>query len=289
MKRLASAGVFLIGLAASVIAILEAWGRWKGPATADGRFALAILSGFAGILLLALTAQEFRYGRKSRYAEILRDLGKVAHDLELVVADPQRGAADVQAVCKRVVDRLASIFSMASATKCAVCIKVLEGDPSAALEKVLRPKVKTLARDDSSEERDRRAAHVHHWVDQSTAFEEAATSGYFISNYLPRLWSYKNSSFQAFGDPRNVNLPLVSALVRDLTWTLPYKSTIVVAIRPQAPDAEHRLAGYLCLDSRSRGAFSSRYDVDIMVGVADCLYPLVQRYCELAWAQGGPR
>lgn len=65
-------------------------------------------------------------------------------------------------------------------------------------------------------------------------------------------------------------------------WVLPYKSAIVVPIFPRiADEANGRLVGYLCMDSKSRGAFSRRYDPELLSGIGDCFYEVVRRYCNL--------
>lgn len=97
---------------------------------------------------------------------------------------------------------------------------------------------------------------------------------------------YKNSSFQVYGLPFDVPVPMIADIVRNITWKLPYRSSIVAPITPspqQAISAEHALSGYLCVDSRSLGAFRRRFDIDVVTGVANCLYHVVHRYCVQAW------
>jgi len=143
--------------------------------------------------------------------------------------------------------------------------------------------------------RDReRGRAVDLWIDQNTAFEEVLTAAgtplkCFFANYLPWLRGYKNSSFEVYGLPSELPLPMIGDVIRNITWTLPYRSTIVAPIIPspqQATSQEHALSGYLCVDSRSLGVFRRRFDIDVVTGVANCLYDVVHRYCVQTWAPG---
>ena len=94
--------------------------------------------------------------------------------------------------------------------------------------------------------------------------------------YLPSVGGYENTSFKIYGgQPPNVRLPFV----RGWWWKLPYRSTIVAAIAPKPSQPnEYEIAGYLCVDSNSRGTFRKDIDVALVTGIADCLYEIVYRY-----------
>lgn len=277
----------LIPFVASIFTIILAYQTWCGPASPDGRFALKIFSIFIAVLIVVLVTQEFRYSRKARYSESLGDLNRIFREIQATACNPEATVDHIKLSCKSIVDCLSSVFSLITGTRCAVCIKGIEWDPNQPEGANIRPKVFTLTRDAKSEEREERAQNIDHWIDQNTDFEQlhAETLPYFFSNYLPGIRGYKNTSFKIYKPPWDLNIPIFSDIVRDITWRLPYKSTIVMPIsRRDTPPDGQRLVGYLCLDSRSRRAFNRRYDIDLLKGVSDCLYDLVLRYREILWA-----
>lgn len=297
MRRAWNFSVYIVTLWASLVTIILGWAQSQGQMTPLGRVAFVFLSITAVVLFLAVIVQEYRYSRKARYAEAVSYLNQAfgeIHDLTLVLNEIT-STDQIIVRCKRIMNHLAAAFSLISATKCSVCIKVMEGDPSKQVGSQIRPKVVTLCRDDTSPERTVDVSRgVEHWIDQNTDFEDllqrAGTPQYhFFANNLPGIRGYKNSSFTVYGNPHDVNdstPSFFSGVIRNERWPLPYKSTIVVPIAPRLDQQCHdyRLAGYLCVDSRPKGAFRRNYDVDLLAGVADCLYDVINRYCQLAWA-----
>jgi hypothetical protein len=289
MKRIwANVEPSLAGIAA-VLTILFAWHQCADVTSAAGRFVLvALLLLILGLLILIIT-REYRYARKSRYAEVVSSLNRIFFDIQAVARKTDVTSDEIRLTCISVVNTLASLLSLITATRCSVCIKVIEGRPGHR-DSAIRYKVVAFCRDNISATRDS-GQSVDHWIDQNTDFEDVLKAAgtplaCFFANYLPWMRGYKNSSFQVYGLPFDVPIPMLSDVVRNITWKLPYRSTIVAPITPspqQATSSEHALSGYLCVDSRSLGAFRRRFDVDVVTGVANCLYDVVHRYCVQAW------
>jgi hypothetical protein len=281
MKRFWSYVSPWIGGAASVITIYLTWHQCSDVTSPAGRTMLIALLFLIVFLLALLGIQQFNFGRKCRYAEIVSSLNQVYSEVQaLTMRTCANGPAvtpdEIRLGCTAIVNILASLLSLVTGTRCAVCIKVMElGDAANAP----RPKVVTLCRDQISTERTK--GDDEHWVDQNTDFEELLKGvgtplTCFYRNYLPWLHGYKNTSFKTYGQPMDLSFPVVGSLLRSLMWTLPYRSTIVAPIAsPDQNNDERRLSGYLCVDSRSMGVFRRRFDVDVVTGIANNLHQVV--------------
>jgi hypothetical protein len=267
--------------------------RWFPEATPNAKLAILFLIALLGLLSVFCIWQEYRYARKARYVEALPYLNQIFLELNKFenVASVTK-TEEIEYTFRRVVNRLAAALSVITGTMCSVCIKVIltdnHSDPP-------RPKVVTVVRDDTSLHRERGKApveewirdsddsEVDHWIDQNTAYMQVFTQprtpqACFFSNYLPGEKNYLNTSFHIYGGPPQSK----RAIMRNLQWPLPYKSTIVSPIaRAGQLRRDYIIAGYLAVDSRSRRVFNRRYDIDLVTGVADCLYSLLHHYTAL--------
>ena len=124
---------------------------------------------------------------------------------------------------------------------------------------------------------------IHHLITENTDFLEIirkkGTPGgsYFISNILPLLSGYKNSSFEVH---EQTNPPTQNFVTNIMNWKLPYKSTIVVPIRPLklTKNENEDIIGFLCVDSEKMFAFRKKYDCSMLKGIADGIYNTLNRY-----------
>jgi hypothetical protein len=68
-------------------------------------------------------------------------------------------------------------------------------------------------------------------------------------------------------------------LIRQLSWPLQYRSTIVVPLLPLSANDQNEdaLRGFLCIDSPRMVAFYEQYDVEILKGLADGLYNKIDK------------
>jgi hypothetical protein len=105
---------------------------------------------------------------------------------------------------------------------------------------------------------------------------------YFAGN-LPGKYDYNNTSFDMYGGkPKDIPIPIIRSVVRNITWNLPYKSTIGAVIYPSEPSPDiDKLIGFLCVDSRARNAFNKRYDMDLIRAASSSLYPMMYKWTEI--------
>lgn len=282
----------------AAVTLLLAYSQWIRHATPEGKTAIAFLAAYVGILFAVLIWREFVYSRKARYAEVLNSMNDSFMKLQELAVDGNASAAQIKETSAKVLTNLATAFSTITSTTCSACIKLLEGDPAAGQSEDVRVKVRTLCRSNNAEKRRARAdsKKFKHWLDQNTDFFElhrrAGTpqEDCFFSNNLPRYPGYMNTSFEVYGGEGHKPPPpsLLLSWLGLRPWVLPYKSAIVVPIFPRtANETDGRLVGYLCIDSKSRGAFSRRYDPELLTGIGDCLYEVVRRYCNLVAQPAG--
>lgn len=293
--RLARSSAWLLGISASVVTLYLGYRRYAQVASPDAKVGLFLLALFAAFFLVYAITQEYRLSRKARYAEALPSIGR-AH--LLAMGQEHDTDREIQLVAQDVCDRLSQTLSMVTGTRCSVCVKVIESEaPTTGQLKELE--VSTLCRDDQSYERPLQAVGVDHPLVGNTDFLQIFKNpdhpglNTYLENHLPRRLDYENSSFHVYGEPYDWGPRWWQRLIRyTVSWPLPYKSTVVTPIYPLEPDDEDRLLGYLCVDSRSRGVFDSRYDVPVLRSVAAALHPLLLRWTDLVWEEevrnGGP-
>ena len=280
-----------IGIPASLFGINFAVKSYWNVSSKDGRVGLVILALFAIGFLICAVIQEFRYSRKTRYAESLPTIYAILGScLEGGIKSPNINDPDI--ITEKVNDicnKLADAFSTITGTRCAVCIKILEFGPGNIVQNSARPVASTLCRDYVSAQKRAHRDERPHWLDLNTDFDEMFKTidrpggGIFFENYLPSLFNYNNTSFESCGGPpKDVRLPFVRSVARRKSWSLPYISTIGAVIFPTKPDSDDRLVGFLCIDSSSRNNFRKRYDIDLLRTISGALYPMMLRWTELA-------
>ncbi len=269
----------IVSALSAAVTIFVAIRSWYPQASPDAKPAILFLCIISGGLIIALIATHSIYARRARYGRVVPALNDIHAELFRLVARRRVPAlVQIRMTCQYAVDHLAGIMSATTGRICAVCIKVVVAEEHDT--QVF--KTRTLCRNRTSIDREGQTRRVDHWVDRNTDFEDlfAEQRRYFFSNWLPWIKNYKNSSFGAYGDPP-VFLPFVGGFIRHLRWPLPYRSTIVCAVRPRpsAPSDEEtaqNLIGYLCVDSRRANTFSEDDDVELLQGVAESLYPVIR-------------
>ncbi len=101
-----------VGDAAALVTLIVAWRTCADVNTPAGKFVLVLLSGLILLLIVVLTVQEYRYSRKARYAEMLRDLSSIYWDIQEMEADGSVTADRLKEGCRNVVNRLSTILSV---------------------------------------------------------------------------------------------------------------------------------------------------------------------------------
>ncbi len=266
----------------AAVTIFVAVRSWYPEASPDAKPAILFLFLISGGLIVALVTVNAVYARKARYGRAIPTLNQIHGDLIRLASKSQSGSgvpvSEIRATCQHTVDHLSDLFSSITGRRCGVCVKVVtaeEHESQFSVKNVLA--VPQLSRPQ------RRSIHekIDHWLAKNTDFEAlfADQRRYFFSNWLPGFDGYKNSSFAAYREPPSRGkFPLLGTMSRHLKWTLPYRSTIVCAIRakPVAPDDEDAtqdLIGYLCVDSRRSRTFSEDDDVEVLQGIAGIALP----------------
>lgn len=245
--------------------------------------ATLVLGAFCAFFLADSLRLRSRWQRQIRYADMFEDIGRGFKEIHNLARRPDHAVtSDVlrSSFCV-LCDAVADAYTFVSGRRCHVCIKVPvdDGDDAKSFE--------TLARSrntpDERLKNDRKARKecTRHTIPENTAFQQAHLSinnpgSGFLSNQLPWLDGYVNTSFQLYSNDRHHGL---NPVMRWYKWPLPYKSTIVVPIYPLHAEVEDAdFLGFLCIDSPAMFAFDSRYDAGIARGIADGIYNTLLRF-----------
>jgi len=245
-----------------------------------------------GILLIGILAffgREIMIARKEKYANVTRHTHLVFHrirdvsyylsaylDDELDGRDARTVLENAELCISALLADIARVFEILTGTTCRACIKtfaLVDGSPY----------MFTLTRDPSSlaEECDRDKHRGENLTDplvQNEHFKALYTmkESYYFNNDLPGTEDYRSTSLLAY---RNVFDDNTKAPVWNggklAHWPLPYRSTIVCAIRHLAPaDFEQAgvgVVGLLGIDSTSRNVFHEEWDAHLALAFADAL------------------
>jgi len=148
-------------------------------------------------------------------------------------------------------------------------------------ENILDTEVTPSFYDESSFHK-KRNAQTKHTIYSNTSFLEIfqnlldPAGCYFFQNHLPVQILYKNSYSNIYG---TVSREIESPEDRRKTWTLPFRSEIVVPLAPiEIPDTERKkqFLGYLAVNCNNEFAFHKKYDVNMLRGIADGIYDIIK-------------
>lgn len=164
-----------------------------------------------------------------------------------------------------------------------VCIKLLNGKKISSSSSV-----RTFVRDSKNVGRNYEENGATHLIEKNTAYQKILklmNSGQegrcFISNNLPELKGYLNTTFPVHGQEEYKDDDTNE--YRHENWKMPYKSTIVVGIYPNQKHYynEKYLIGFLCVDSNSLDIFNVKHDPIILTGAADGIYNALKGFNNL--------
>lgn len=178
-------------------------------------------------------------------------------------------------------NQLKELFEKRLNQNYSVCIKVL--GPEVDLKNIdPKTQVTTLCRDFKSWKSRSQPTFVKHNIFDNSCFIDifhniaSSNKSHYLNNDLTEDRYYKNSSFQVYGEiPEDAN----STEERRKHWKLPYKSELVVPITPleiDPKDVKQNFLGYLCVDCNEEEAFHSKYDTQMLKGVADGIYDIIK-------------
>lgn len=279
-----------LGPPASAIGIYIAVEKYWGLGSSDAKVGLIILGAYAGFFMICAIVQEFRYSRKTRYAESQHLIHRVFEQCQEGASKRINSETEINQSLQLICNQISTAYSIITGTRCSVCIKVLDGNPSEIIDGNSKISVSTLCRDDTSKERGKNDPEESvNWLDHNSDFLEMFETinkprggTYFVNNLIGK-YDYRNTSFESYGGkPKEVPIPLIRYVIRNLTWNLPYKSTIGAVIYPVEPTPQlDRLIGFLCIDSGSRGAFNKRYDLELLRAFSSALHPMMYKWTEV--------
>lgn len=248
---------------------------------------------FIGLVFFAY--RQWNTIRKEKYANISENIHNVLHQIRdintilqstqcnsLSIGEYKRVFDSCKVVFGRVLDQINTIFTSITSTHCRASIKLLY--PLGGKIYVL-----TFSRDQGSKQKNLkmdkdRFDNRHDPLEENPQFFNISSDTnphwHYICNDLPKDPNFLCTSVSAYKpDHAKRAAPLPG---KRPEWPLPYKSTIACVIR-QAPidvdsDIPAEVIGFLTVDSESRGVFSERWDVPLMLGFADALFTPLQAY-----------
>jgi len=282
MRRIGPYLAFLAAIASISSGYAFLYSGQKPPA----QFAILVITILLLFFVFYSLFQEYRFSRKARYSEALYDLYTV-FDLCVRGASSEKSQEEIRSFARRICDSLANAFSIITGTRCATCIKVINEWPQASED--IRYSVDTLCRDANSKKSRSHHSEVIHYLDKNTDYlsmfknMRKPEGGTFISNHLAGEPEYINTSFDVYEKkPLNIDIPIVKNILRSFAWPLPYQSTIGAVIYPFEAEGEEQLAGFICVDSPARYVFKKRYDLKMLREVSGMLFPMMNRWYDLA-------
>lgn len=250
---------------------------------------LALLGVYLIVFSVFSLASSYINGEKAKYAEALPVLHDAIHrardiyhriDCELADERTLYGTCgyserEFQSDVQKILTVTAQVFSMVSSVKCRTSIKLLGQKPDASSDSLDAYYVTTLARDQASEtesrERDK-AEGTRHLVRDNTDFWTIIRRqrSYFLNDGLSNSDNYENSSFKL-----HPNLPKYESTI---VWPIRYVYDAHTAGEHEEEPLRQDVCGFLTVDSRSKGSFSERYDVQLGAIISDGLYPVFDAY-----------
>lgn len=247
---------------------------YKWPRDATVRLFAVILGTYIIILAAVTVWREIVYSRKARYAEAMTKFHKAMHCLRDAHSAVQRNEESHSRKCtEECLSFFASAFSLITGVHCRSCIKTIacQGDEN----KDSSYYVRTFARGSTTPSSPRiepKCYTEEDWIisnsDLLTLFKTKDNK--FFSNNLAKESGYQNSHWP--NDPREREK-------FNKNEEYDYISTIVWPIRDiYAEQRNQIIAGFLCIDSKTRGIFTKRYDVEAGAILADALYPFLETY-----------
>lgn len=255
------------------------------------------------LMLCFLTFFAVSFSRKARYAEVMHNMHEIQHDLRdlqtkvrarYASLGPKPDKDTLTSVHKfiaeefqKILTSIATGFSLVSAVNCRSSIKILGKVDSSKDGSPDNLYVKTLARDlasardcidkDGSEQK-------NHLVTKNTDFELLVKEvrRFFFSGDVSTEGNYLNSSEEHWRKSRPLSeyasrIPLISKLFAS---PYPYRSSMVFPIKGSLFGGTEvpLFLGFLCIDSKSRNSFSSRYDSNLGAALADSIYHVLREY-----------
>lgn len=244
---------------------------------------------YASILIIIISILVIRdiyleNERRYRYEQAVIFTHYVNHLIRDSLAEMANGKVsnfekESEKTIRRIIEAIATCFSIIVAKRCRACIVELRADFS----------LEVVARDSISQEISKKNFNKQkRMINGNTDFKNLwfglhGCSRYYLSNNLKRDWKndrYMNSSFEDVGMPEVVNVIHGISFVKN--WKLNYKSAVILPIRYissfnppsgfQADLIDWDYYGFLCVDCNSINAFDDTFSPELCGTFADAIY-----------------
>jgi hypothetical protein len=202
--------------------------------------------------------------KNSAYGDAIIDLNNIFSNIHLYRKTPGHQDEEFMKIMINLCNGLQKIFSTIIKEDCCVSVKVPVSGARLNEQAVLM----NLTRDLKHTSRDNNAEYnnTQHTLIANSAFTIAfnkvvknKSEKYYLNNKVNSTENYENTSKECYED-----------------GVLPYNSELVYPITPmQATVKNNDCIGFLCVDTKKIGAFSTKYEVAILQGVSDGIYDLI--------------
>ncbi|TGM01032.1 hypothetical protein EHQ86_18575 [Leptospira yasudae] len=270
--------ISIVGSFASIIAF---YAVFKENLNEQGVFGVIFLGVIAIYLLISNTWLIAKYRKTTRYINVFEELNAGYNRIHQLVREEVTDVKELKNSLESLCTHLTNIFSEINGHRTATCIKIIINDEN-------KPRLMTLCRDIYSKPNRvfGTSDSIKHWLTENSDFnfifesisEGRASNMHYFANWLPNKFDYRNTRLDT---NKMTNFSFFSTLIRQIQWGLPYKSTIVVPIIPfSSENKKDVLRGFLCVDSPKNIAFNKHIDVQILNGVSDGIYSVIDKIFE---------
>lgn len=233
-----------------------------------------ILGSYVLIILAVAIWREIVYARKARYAEAMPKMHMTIHCLRDAFTQIYTSEQNHSKRCiEEALSFFASSFSLITGVHCRSCIKTIEYEKDRGNERNFY--VSTFARGSTPPSGDLQEPiprRKKDWLSENSDFLLLfrTNDNKFISDNLGKLDGYQNSHWPD-------GLVEREEFIKNRKYD--YISTIIWPIRKRnIHEGTLAVNGFLCIDSKTRGVFGYRYDVDVGAIFADSLYFFLEAY-----------
>lgn len=194
---------------------------------------------------------------------------------------------EVKTILSDFCDKIRDIYEFKTKAKCSVSIKTIVDLKIENNGINFDTRVVNLIRDSKCTKRySKEYDEIEHNIANNTCYERIISKFFsnkydemfFLSNDIPSILDYDNSSFQLF--PEYTVEMRENEKTRREKFPLKYKSELVVSVTPLIKDTKttYPILGFLCIDCEleKQEVFYSKYDVPLLQGVSDGLYDFIK-------------
>ncbi len=278
--------VILISVVGSIASVIGVLLYFKGTINEQGWVGIAFLGILALFFLIYCWYLISKYRIIVRYADVFEDINIGFAELHKIHRQGINDIAEMMNKISSATEYISNAFSRLYGHHISVCIKLIVFKDNRAL-------ASTLSRDKKSIAKNRRVGgndKGEHWIDKNSDFNfiysnydsDDHDTSFYHETRLPIRKRYYNSRLKNWPPPGNIIGGFLEKTMLRKSWPLKYRSTLVVPIVPLFSEEQNQKAvrGFLCLDSPREVCFNTQYDVEILKGIADGIYNIIDKLQE---------